>query len=486
MILLALIGFFTTRYVLACLGVSDYGLYSVVGGIVAMLNFVSIGMVTTTRRYVNVEMGKADGNVNKVFNVCLVLHIGFAAFIYLIAITVGLWYINNILNVAPEKISDARFVYFISTTISAMGIVNIPYQALMAAFERFRQISIIDFVIACLKIPLIIALCYYEGNHLRFFAIGFCIMTLCSLIAYFVYCYQRFGDIVRWNFYRETSLYKEILIFNNYTALGAFAYIGRSQGSSMVVNYFFGTFVNGVYAIACQVEGQIQALVGNLGIAADPQITQSYSAGDYTRSYDLVSKVTRFSVLSMILLAFSLFVELETLLGLWLGKVPDGAVLLCQVMLISLLFRSLGAGVDGLIQATGKVKNYQIIQSTLLILGIPLAIVFFTLGYPPVYIIFSFIICDILRTIAMFKIICSISTFNFKKYALAVYFPVGKVVSALTIYYFLYQMIPVNTFPLHLLGFSLTFLITVYFCFRLGMNKNEQEKMMRKVLGMLK
>jgi len=485
---MAFISFFTTRYVLKALGVSDYGLYNVVGGVVTMLNFISTAMMTTTRRYVNVEMGKGkSGNVNKVFNVCLTLHFCFAIFIYLIAISIGLWYINNILNVTSEKLADARFVYIISTSVSALGIINVPYQALLAAYERFRQIAIIDIITSCLKIPLVIALLLYAGNHLRFYAIGICVITFCSLLLYSTYCYQKFHDVIKWHFYKDKVLYKEILLFNNYTSLGAFAYLGRSQGSTMVINYFFGTIVNGAYAIAIQIESQIQSLVSNLVTAANPQMTQSYSSRDYDRCFSLVCKVTRFSALSMMILCFTMFIELPFLLDLWLKKTPDGAIAFCVAMLLSLFVRSLGMGVDALIQATGKVKTYQLVQSALLVAGIPLSIFLFIIGFSPVFIIITFIICDILRTIAMFWIICRISDFfKFKRYACSVYLPTIKVFSVLLIYTYVYGFFNIDSLSFRLVGIVITFIFACMVCVYLGLISQERGMLLEKVLKILK
>lgn len=483
MIIMAFISFFVTRYVLIALGVSDYGLYNVVGGVVTMLNFISIAMMTTTRRYVNVEMGRGiKGNVNKVFNVCLVLHIGFAIFIYLIAMSIGLWYINNVLNVTPEKMADARFVYIISTSVSALGIINVPYQALLAAYERFLQIAIIDIISSCLKIPLVIALLLYTGNNLRFYASGICVVTFFSLLLYSSYCYREFKNVIKWHFYREKQLYKKILLFNNYTSLGAFAYLGRSQGSTMVINYFFGTIVNGAYAIAIQIESQINGLVSNLVTAANPQMTQSYSAGDFQRSFDIVCKITRFSALVMAILTFSLYIGLTPLLSIWLKVIPDGTIIFCQVMLISLFLRSLGSGIDPLIQATGQVKWYQICQSSLLILGIPLSILFFIWGMSPVYIIVAFIICDIIRTIAMFIIICRITPFDFKKYAVSTYVPLIKVLIGLGVYDVFYQFFPLYSLSLQLIGFFMTLIASIIVCMSWGMTSNERSKTVGKLL----
>lgn len=155
----------------------------------------------------------------------------------MIALTIGLWYINNVLNVSVNKIGDAKFIYFISTTISAIGIINVPYQALMTAFEKFKSIAIIDFSTTLFKIPLVVLLIFYVGNCLRFYAIGVCVISAISFICYQIYCNKYFKETVKWNFCRDINKYKEILYFNNYTSLGAFAYLARNQGAALLVNY---------------------------------------------------------------------------------------------------------------------------------------------------------------------------------------------------------------------------------------------------------
>lgn len=477
----SLISFLITRYIIQSLGVSDYGLYSVVGGIVSMMSFFSIAMITTTQRYINVEMGKKENaNVNKIFNVSLVLHIGFATLIYVIALTIGLWYINNYLNINSGKLSDAVFVFFVSTTASAIGILVVPFMALMTAFERFRQIAIIDFITACLKVPLVILLLLYTGNHLRFYATGICLITMISMLMYLSYCKLKFPDIVRWYLYKDKALYKEILYFNNYTAMGAFAYLSRSQGCIMIINYFFGTLVNGAYAVAAQIEMQISNFVSNIGNAANPQMTQSYSAGFFSRSFELVCKVTRFSALLMLILCFSLCIELSYLLTLWLKNVPEGSETFCQAILLSLFLRSIALGVDPLIQATGKVKWYQISQGILLVLGLPLSILAFILGANPVAIVYVFMFVDILRTFVMFLIVCRITPFKFWDYARAVYIPIVKCLVCLCIYYFLYKMFVDHTLINNFLSFVLTVIFSVIVCFGIGLSFSEREKVVMK------
>ena len=482
MILIAFIGLFTTRYVLQALGVEDYGLYNVVGGIVTMLTFISTAMITTTRRFLNMEMGKKrGGSVNKVFNVCLVLHIGFAILAYLIALTIGLWYINNVLNVSANKIGDAKFIYFISTTIAAIGIINVPYQALMTAFEKFKSIAIIDFSTTLLKIPLVVLLIFYVGNCLRFYAIGVCVISAISFICYQIYCNKYFKETVKWNFCRDINKYKEILYFNNYTSLGAFAYLARSQGAALLVNYIFGTIVNGAYAVAAQIESQIIGLVTNLGTAANPQLTQSYSSGNYKRTFEIVSKITKFSILSMIILCFSAFIEIETLLKLWLHNIPENTIAFSKAVLLSLFVRSLALGIDGLIQATGKVKWYQIIQSSLLVLGLPISFCGFRLGLPAYFIVVAFMLTDLVKIVAMFLIVCKVTSMNFAEYCKIVYIPAIKVMFPLSVYYIGYRCLVDGSLLNHLIGFIITLFVSMIVCFCLGLTNNERKKVLKKI-----
>lgn len=476
MIIVTLISLITTRYVLRELGQSDYGLFNVVGGIVTMLNVISVGLHMTTRRYINVEMGKSlKGNLNKVFNICLVIHIVFALSVYLIALTIGLWYITNILNVVPEKMNDAVFIYFISTTVSAIGLINVPYQGLMSAFERFKEMAFIDLMTNLLKIPLVIGLICWSGNSLRFYAIGICLMSLISFICYQSYCLFRFKDITKWHFYHEFKIYKEILVFNNYTSLGAVAYLSRTQGATMIVNYFFGTLVNGAFAIAYQIENFMIMFVNNLGTASDPQITQSYTSGDYQRTFFLVERISKYSMFIMLVLTFTVNIELESLLTLWLGQVPDGALILCRWILISLLVRSINSACGSLVQASGHVKWFQILCSILLVIGLPVSWLLFEWGYPPVAIIIAFTITDFISRLGYLWLMYRIIKFDVVRFSVQVFFPFFKVIVLLGLYMYAYSYISLEGMDERLLGVIISGLICITLCLFVGTDSNERE-----------
>ena len=329
MIITTIIGIYTTRIVLGSLGVSDFGLYNVVGGVIVMLNVISVAMNSTTIRYLNREQGDPNGNLNKIFNLCLDLHILGAVFLLLLAESGGILYINYLLNVPPSKVSDAMFVFQVSTLTALVGVINIPYQSLLQSFEKFDQVAYVDILTALLKLFFVFFLKGWQGNPLRFYALGMAMITFVSFFVYTFLCQKQWHSIVKVRFYRDWNKLKEIFVFNNYVAIGAASYLGRSQGSTLIVNYFFSTAINGAMSIAYQVENYLIMFVTNIGRAASPQIFQSYST-DINQSIKLTAQVTKYSSALMILIVFPVFVSIEWLLELWLGNVPEGAVLFCK------------------------------------------------------------------------------------------------------------------------------------------------------------
>lgn len=483
MIIGILIGLLTTRYVLKALGVSDYGLYNVLGGIVTMLNIVGIAMHTTTRRYINVEMGKQkDGNLNKVFNISIAIHILLAGLLFLVAMTVGIWYIFSYLQINPAKLNDALFVFILSTIVASINLIMIPFQGLMAALEKFFQMSIFQIVSALLKIPLVVLLLMYQGNVLRFYAVGMCVVTTMSFLLMGIYCYVYHYPIVRPRIYKDKVLFKEMLSYNNYTTIGAAAYLSRSQGSTIIINYFFGTMVNGAFAIANQIENFVIQFVNNLNTAATPQITQSYASKDYNHSFNLLESVSKYSVYIMLLILFPFFVELETLLKIWLGVLPDYTLVLCQWTLISIFLRSIAAGVDPIIQATGKIKWYQITASSLLMIGLPVSFLFFYLGCQPYSIILVYIIADSLYKVMQFYFLKKYTGYSFLRFYKAVYAPTVLVLLIMVLYYIFYNyVLLVVALSSHIVGFFITLLFTTATLFLVGLNKDEQNRLISRI-----
>lgn len=477
MLFVTFVGLFSSRFVLQALGASDYGLYNVVGGLIALFNLLGTAMCTTTRRYINVEMGKADSDLNKVFNICLLLHAGFALFILLIAETIGIWYIQNLLNVAEGKLGDAMFVFQISTIVACIGIVNIPYQSLIEANEQFGKSAIIDIFTTCIKFCLIIVLLYYSGNALRFYALLMCAVSLISFILYHIVCYRNWPYVIKCRLYAKSRLYKDIFVYNNYIALGAAASIGKNQGCNMIVNFFFGTVVNAAFAVAYQVQSYVYMFVNKLTQASYPQVTINYSSDNMVRVYELVEKNSRLCILIMVLFFFPLISEIDFILDLWLKDVPENAGLLCSLMLVLCLIYSFSEGTNGLIQASGKIKWFTIVSSTIALLNLPLGYLLFRYGFDAYWIVICFIMTEVIVRFVSLYLMKKLLRFDVWHYIRKAYLPPLAVICFLSIILIGYNMLTIQTVVLHIVGIVSIFFVSIWIVFFIGLSNTERKSL---------
>ena len=473
LIITTIIGLLTSRFVLQALGASDFGLYSVVGGIITMLGVVNTAMHTTTRRYINVEMGKPNGNMNRIFNISRLLHYGFAAFIFILAETVGMFYIYNYLNVAPEKFYDAVFVFQVSIGVAAISIINVPYQALLQAFEKFTQVAVFDIVSSLSKLAFVIWLLYAEGNSLRIYAIGMSCLTLFSLFFYSIACIVQWKDIVRYKLYKELDTYREILFFNNYVALGATAYLSRTQGSNILVNFFFGTLVNAAFAIGYTIENFCMLLVSNIGSAATPQITKNYSNHN-ERSVFLTELLNRISIYLMLLIVAPLFLEMDFVLSLWLKEVPEGSVLICRLTLASALARTFFCGFDKLIQASGKIRWFQIVGSFVEISCLPISFVLYKLDFPAYTVICIYILMTVVGALINYWMMYHILNLDIMSYIKHVLWPSSSVIMPIMLFGLFYIRLSLESFLYHIFGVVSVAIFTLMVIYILGLNCNER------------
>ena len=302
-----------------------------------------------------------------------------------------------------------------------------------------------------------------------------CIVSFLSFIMYYLVCNKKWRSVVRFKLYNNSSsLYKEILVFNNYTAMGAAAVIGKSQGGNLLVNYFFGTIVNGAFAIAYQVDNYVYMFVNKLTLASNPQIAKNYSKGTIERSNTVLEKNTKYSILIMIVFYFTLVVDLDYILELWLGDVPDGTTLFCFLTLTSALVRSFSEGTNGYIQASGKIKWFQILSSITLLISLPIAYVLFYLKYDAYWILICYIATDLLYRIISLVLMYKILGFNIYRYIRKSYAsPICCICIMIIVVYFL-QMLNVNTFMQHFCLILITCFSSICSVFLIGLDKREK------------
>ena len=478
-----LIGLYTSRLVLAILGVSDYGLYSVVAGVLAMFTFISSSLGQATARFLNYEMGKPDGNINRIFNINVSAHVVMAILILVVGELGGLFYIYNYLNVEAEKIPDAVFCFQTALIVSCLGIINTPYSSLFMAKERFGFLSLVDILNTLVRLGLILLLQYATGNVLRLYALIMVITTVNTFIIFHIVSQKKWPDIIKFRFVRGWNNYKEVLSFGWWNLLSTMAQTARSSGSDMIINAFCGTAINGAYAISRTVSRYATTVTSYFDSASIPQITKAYSAGEEQRYTYLVNKIGRITLLLYALIFFPVWIELDFILHIWLKDVPEGVLLLTKLNLILAYVSVTSGGIVTLINATGRIMWFKIVISLFFLLCLPIGYLLLKNGQPYYVMLVLFIVADIFHRIVQFIMVRKLLSFDILSYIKEAYVRPGIVIVIMTVLVSVYEKYCLVTAPVVKLAVILLCLcLTATLCFFVGLRKGERSR----IVGMLK
>jgi len=470
------VGFVTARLVLDVLGASDYGLYNVVGGIVSLLNILGTSMVATSYRYMAVELGKGEnGDPNKVYNTIFVVHLFLAIILLIVGETIGAFYVNHYLNVDSAKIPDALFVLHLSLLTTAFAVITIPLNGLIIAKEKFLFTSIVETASALTKLAMIIALMHMDGNKLRIYASFLAIIQLSIPLCYQVYCRIKDKDIVKWNVNKNVNDYKDMFGFAGWILLGAVACVGKTQGAAMIINFFFGTILNSAFGLASQVNNAVSQFTGSLSQAAVPQIMKNQK-GNEQRSLQLVYAISRYSYLSMCMLAIPLLFCIDDVLFLWLGdNVPEYTSSFVIFMLINGMVSNLGAGFDATIQATGKIRKNQIGYSLIGLSLLPIIFVLYKLGFPPYINVIVMVFLTFLTLVFQFYILKELTSFEISEYLKQTISPcLSSTMTICLVLSLMKLIIPHDSVLSSLLFLVFCVLLTVTTIYYLGLNCREK------------
>lgn len=379
----AILGLFTTRYALLALGVSDYGLFSVVGSVITIIMLINAIIVSTSNRFLSVAIGKGDiKEVNKVFNANLILFACSAVFLLMVSLPIGLWYTNNYVNY-DGPIENAIMVFTLSIVGSLFSIVANPFRGLLMAKERFFMFNFVDVIVHILRLLVVIILLYHFDNKLLVYSIFQAFTAVLPVAVFWLYCRKIFPDIVQWQFVREKKLYKEMFGFSGWVAYGGVAFFARNQGSALLINVFFNTAMNAALGLADTVNRYVMLFSESLTKPIQSQITKSYAAGNYSRIDELLVMSTKFSFMLMLLVSTPFFVEGEWILHLWLGEVPPYAVTFTILLIIDNLVLSFNSGLSPVIFADGRIALYQLLINTLRLLAVVAAFFALKAGFGP-------------------------------------------------------------------------------------------------------
>lgn len=417
LILSTLVGLFISRQVLLALGTDDYGLFSVVGGLVAMINILGATMISTSYRYIAVEIGKgATGNPHKTYNTLLVVHIILAILVFLVGETLGVFYISHYLNVEISKIPDALFVLHCSLIATSISVVAVPSQGLIVAREKFIYTALLEIADLFVKLLGVIWLIQYPGNRLRGYSIVVTIYTLFLALGYMVYCWQNDRHLIRWQFNKMWGDYRDIFSFSFYMLIGAVACIGRIQGVAVIINWFYGTTLNAAFGLASQVNNYTTMFVKNLTQATNPQIMKNYGANNRERSMHLVYVISKISFMVMLVPVVPLIFYMDDVLTFWLKEPPSYTGIFSALLLVNGLVGCVSSGFDASIQATGKVRKNQIGYSVINLLLLPIVWVMYSFGMPPYSNVIAMICLTVITVVFQCWIMRGITSFRFCDY----------------------------------------------------------------------
>lgn len=387
---------YTSRIVLQLLGVEDFGIYNVVGGIVVLFSFINGAMVTSTQRFLNFELGRGDvDEAKKVFSSSLNIHLCVAVLFVVLAETIGLWFLNTYINIPVERSNAANLVYQFTILTSVVNIIRAPYNAAIIAYERMAFYAYISIIEAASKLSIVFMLLLF-CDRLIAYSILVALVTVVVMIIYIGYSRKQFQICCNHSFAYDKRRYSMLVSFSGWSLLGSVANIGANQGLNIILNIFYGVIVNAAMGLANQVNNAIYQFVLNFQTAFNPQITKLVASNKFDEYQSLVFDTSRYSFFLLFLIAVPFVCCSKDVILLWLGSEPEYAVIFAQIMVISSLFDALSGPLWVSVYAYGKIRNYQITISLLLLLTIPIAYLITKFGFNPVMALLTKLIISVI------------------------------------------------------------------------------------------
>ena len=373
---------YTSRVVLNILGVEDFGIYNVVGGIVAMFGFINGSMTSATQRYLTFELGQNNrAQLTKVFSTSLSIHGIISFLIIVLAESVGLWFLWNKMQIPADRMNAAFWVFQCSVAASVIMIMSVPYNAAIIAHERMSAFAYISIIEVSLKLLIVCFLRYFHTDKLILYAVLIVIVQFLIRLCYSWYCNRHFNETkYRWSW--DKGLFKEMTGFASWNMFGSLAAITFTQGLNLLLNMFFGPVVNAARGIAEQAQPAIGKFSSNYRTDQSPRITKSYATGDMEYMHGLIFRSAKFSFFLLLLLSLPVLIETKAILTLWLKIVPDHTVVFLRIMLCTTWVYAVSNPLHTAASATGKIKLYQSVVGGLLLLILPISYLCLRFGLP--------------------------------------------------------------------------------------------------------
>lgn len=395
------VSLYTSRIVLDVLGASDYGLYNVVGGVVAMMGFLNGSISAGTSRFIAYELGKGDYNkLRSVFNVCLVSHGLIALIVFILAETVGLWFVNTQMVFETNRTIAVNVVYQTSIFTAMLQFVQMPYTADLIAHEKmdiYAYVSIVDVVLKLIMVFVLQAL--HNVDTLIIYALMIFSIQLVINGIYRVYCHKQYSES-HWYFVKDIKQYKEIFSFAGWDIIGGLCVITQGQGINILLNLYFGPVVNAARAVSYQIQGAFSQFTNNFMLAVNPEIIKSYARKEYDSMIKLINDSSLYSFFLLLLFVMPVIFKIDVLLNVWLKEVPEHTVEFTNIILITTMIRAIARPIINGTHATGDIKALNLYAGGLGLLPLPVSWLALKLGAPSITVFLIILLWGVFANIA--------------------------------------------------------------------------------------
>jgi O-antigen/teichoic acid export membrane protein len=476
------VGLYTSRVVLNTLGITDYGIYNVVGGIINMAAFLNTAMVQASQRFLAFELGCNDKNkLHKVFCTSVSIHALIALITLFIGETIGLWFVNARLNIPEERMIAANWVYQASIISFIITVLSVPYNACIVAHEKMSAFAYISILEVVLKLIIVFMLLLLPFDKLIIYSILLVIVYLIIRAVYTIYCKRNFEECT-YHFFIDKKIFYKMFTFAGWSVIGNLGYSFRDQFSNVVLNIYYGTTLNAARGIAFQVNTIVTGFSSNLLMSVSPQITKQYANGNIDESRKLIYMSSRYCFYLLMLISIPVIANSDYILSLWLGTVPKYASIFLNITLLSSLLYTLSNPVTIGIQATGHLKWFQIGICIIMFLDFVLSWFLLANGWPPYFAMWPSVLTNAIALVFRFWLIQNyIPGFIGKEYYIQTCF---RSLMVFLISYLLTKELCM-VYNRHFITLVLSSVLSVFICilviYLIGIN-NQERKFVHKVI----
>jgi O-antigen/teichoic acid export membrane protein len=467
MILTIGVSLYSTRIILNALGSTDYGIFNLIAGVIAMLAFLNAAMASSTQRFLSYYQGKNQLDMlKKVFTNSLVVHLAIGLLIVAGLEIASLFLFDGFLNIPANRVETAKVLFHFMVISIFLSIMVVPFTGTLYARENMLWVAIVTAIESLCKLAIAFIVLKVSGDKLILYGLLMACLSLFTGLLYALYCFKKYVECTLENILAiDKKFVYELTSFAGWNMFGSLCVLGRTQGLAIMLNLFFGTVINAAYAISNQVSAQLNFFSNTMLQALNPQIMKSEGANDRQRMLRLSMIASKFCFFLFAIIGIPCLFEMNNILGAWLKTVPDFTVMFCRLTVLGMMTNQLTIGLQSALQATGRIKKYQMVVGSVILMNLPIAYFLLKLGFPAYSVLIGYCTIELVACALRLLFLKNIAGISIREYASRVLLkelvPIlcNVAVCLLVTYYFSFHF----RFLLTISGSALVFLISIYF-----------------------